>query len=85
MLFSGTASDPYSGTQGSDIQNIWIDIEGQMTIPQDFQYKELLLGHMIGISLICLLGNTHSRFGLVILTSALVILMDAVMRREQST
>lgn len=32
VLFSGTASDPYSGTQGSDIQNIWIDIEG----PNDY-------------------------------------------------
>ena len=32
VLFSGTASDPYSGTQGSDIQNIWIDIVG----PNDY-------------------------------------------------
>ena len=32
VLFSGTASDPYSGTWGSDIQNIWFDIAG----PNDY-------------------------------------------------
>ena len=28
VLFSGTASDPYAGVQGSDIQHIWFNITG---------------------------------------------------------
>ena len=28
ILFTGTASDPYSGTWGSDIQDIWFDVTG---------------------------------------------------------
>ena len=28
ILFTGTASDPYSGTWGSDIQDIWFDVSG---------------------------------------------------------
>ena len=30
VIFSGTASDPYSGTSGSDIQGIWFDITGPL-------------------------------------------------------
>ena len=30
VIFSGTASDPYSGTWGSDIQGIWFDITGPL-------------------------------------------------------
>lgn len=32
VLFTGTASDPYSGVQGSDIQQIWFNITG----PNDY-------------------------------------------------
>ena len=28
ILFTGTASDPYSGTWGSDLQDIWFDVSG---------------------------------------------------------
>ena len=28
ILFTGTASDPYAGTWGSDIQDIWFDVSG---------------------------------------------------------
>jgi len=28
ILFTGTASDPYSGTWGSDIQDVWFDVSG---------------------------------------------------------
>lgn len=28
ILFTGTASDPYSGTWGSDIQDVWFDVTG---------------------------------------------------------
>jgi len=28
VLFSGTASDPYAGVQGSDVQHIWFNISG---------------------------------------------------------
>ena len=28
ILYTGTASDPYSGTWGSDIQDIWFDVTG---------------------------------------------------------
>ena len=30
FIFSGTASDPYSGTWGSDIKGIWFDITGPL-------------------------------------------------------
>ena len=32
VLFTGTASDPYVGVQGSDIQQIWFNITG----PNDY-------------------------------------------------
>ena len=37
VLFQGTASDPYQGTYGSDIKQIWFNIEGPGTTQQFFQ------------------------------------------------
>jgi hypothetical protein len=56
VTFTGTASDPYSGTWGSDIQSIWFDIngpngytshfaiEGSTAWSYDWQFEELLTG-----------------------------------------
>ena len=37
VLFQGTASDPYQGTYGSDIKQIWFNIQGPGTTQQFFQ------------------------------------------------
>ena len=56
VTFTGTASDPYSGTWGSDIQSIWFDIngpngytshfaiEGSTAWSYDWQFEELASG-----------------------------------------
>ena len=56
VTFTGTASDPYSGTWGSDIQSIWFDIngpngytshfaiEGSTAWSYDWQFEELSSG-----------------------------------------
>ena len=53
VAFTGTASDPYSGTWGSDVQSIWFDIsgpndysshfaiEGSTVWSYDWQFEEL--------------------------------------------
>ena len=37
VLFQGTASDPYQGTYGSDVKQIWFNIQGPGTTQQFFQ------------------------------------------------
>ena len=56
VTFTGSASDPYTGTWGSDIQNIWFDIsgpndytshfsiEGSTAWSYDWQFEELASG-----------------------------------------
>ena len=48
VTFTGTASDPYSGTWGSDITSIWFEINGPPKLYCEFRYSRF---HCLGIRL----------------------------------
>ena len=73
ILFTGTASDPYAGTWGSDIQDIWFDVTGSKrvflrTLPSMVQ----LLGLMSGTLRNLKPANIRSKYGRVTATSVTI-------------